>query len=101
MTHLIVALLTGLPLYTVFCLLRPTKSCRRCGGWGSKPGRRRRAARRQCSRCDSTGRRFRRPARTVYAIRGAMVRHSELTARSAVRAARITDGTPRPRQERP
>ena len=87
MTTLIVAVLTGLPLYAAFCLIRPAKACRRCGGWGSKPGRRRRSARRHCRRCDGTGKRFRVPARLAYAVRGAMRRHAELTARAAERAA--------------
>jgi len=85
MTTLIVAALIGLPLYAVVCLMRPTKACRRCGGWGSKPGRRRRRLRRQCRRCDGTGKRFRVPARLVYAVRGAMRRHGQLTARAAAR----------------
>lgn len=78
MTGLIVIVLIGLPLYTAFCLVRPTKPCRRCGGWGSKPGRRSRSARCQCRRCDGTGERFRVPARIAYRIRGAMRRHAEL-----------------------
>ena len=86
MTTLIMAALIGLPLYAAFCLIRPTKACRRCGGWGSKPGRLR-SARRQCRRCDGTGKRFRVPARIAYRIRGAMRRHAELTARAAQRAA--------------
>ncbi len=87
MTMLIAAVLIGAPLYAAFCLIRPTKACRRCGGWGSKPGRRRRSARRHCRRCDGTGRRFRVPARIAYRIRGAMRRHAELTARVAQRTA--------------
>ena len=85
MTPLIVAVVIGLPLYTAFCLIRPAKACRRCSGWGSKPGRRPRSARRHCRRCDGTGQRFRVPARAVYAVRGAMRRHGELTARAAAR----------------
>ena len=87
MRNLILALMIGLPLYAAFCLIRPTKTCRRCGGWGSKPGRRRRAERRHCRRCDGTGKRFRVAARVIYRIRGAMRRHAELTIRAAVRAA--------------
>jgi len=87
MTNLILAALTGLPLYAAFCLIRPAKACRRCGGWGSKPARLRRSARRQCRKCDGTGRRFRVPARIAYRIRGAIRRHAELTARAADRAA--------------
>jgi len=87
MTTLILTAAIGLPLYAAFCLVRPTKACRRCGGWGSKPGRRRRSARRHCRRCDGTGKRFRVPARIAYRIRGAMRRHGELTARAAQRAA--------------
>jgi DnaJ-class molecular chaperone len=87
MTNLILTALIGLPLYAVFCLARPTKSCRRCGGWGSKAGRSRRAARRHCRRCDGTGQRFRVPARAIQLIRGAQRRHAVLTARAAERAA--------------
>ncbi len=87
MTNLIVAVLIAVPLYVAFSLIRPAKPCRRCGGWGSKPGRRRRAARRHCRRCDGTGRRFRVAARIAYRIRGAMRRHAALTARAADRAA--------------
>jgi hypothetical protein len=87
MTNLIAAVMIGLPLYVAFCLLRPVKSCRRCGGWGSKPARRRRAPRRHCRRCDGTGERFRVPARLAYRIRGARRRHAELARRAARRAA--------------
>jgi hypothetical protein len=96
MTNLIIAALIGLPLYAAFCLVRPAKRCRRCGGWGSKPGRRRlpgrSRTRRQCRRCDGTGRRFRVPARIAYRVRGAMRRHGELTARAADRAAEAGPG---------
>jgi hypothetical protein len=85
MTTLTAAVLIGLTLYAVFCLIRPTKDCRRCSGWGSKPRRGRRAQRRQCRRCDGTGKRFRVPARLVYAVRGAMRRHGQLTARAVAR----------------
>jgi len=85
MTILILATVIGLPLYVAFCLIRPTKSCRRCGGWGSKPGRRRRSARRHCRRCDGTGKRFRVPSRLAYQVRGAMRRHAKLTLRGAER----------------
>jgi hypothetical protein len=85
MTTVIVAVLIGLPLYVAYCLMRPTKACRRCGGWGSKPGRRPRSARRQCRRCDGTGKRFRMGARLAYAVRGASRRHGELAARAAAR----------------
>jgi hypothetical protein len=91
MTNLVLAIAAGLPLYAAFCLARPTKRCRRCGGWGSRPGRRARAQRRHCRRCDGTGRRFRVPARVVYRIRGAMRRHAWLTARAAERAAAAPD----------
>jgi hypothetical protein len=87
MTNLILALAAALPLYAAYCMIRPAKACRRCGGWGSKPSRRRRAARRHCRRCDGTGKRFRVPARLAYAIRGAMRRHADLTARAAQRTA--------------
>ena len=93
MTNLIVAALIGLPLYAAFSLICPAKPCRRCGGWGSKPGRRRRAARRHCGRCDGTGKRFRVPARIAYRIRGAMRRHAALTARAAERTAGTRQGT--------
>ena len=97
MTHLILATAIGLPLYVAFCLIRPTKACHRCSGWGSKPGRWR-SARRQCRRCDGTGKRFRVPARIAYRIRGTMRRHAELTARAAERAAET--GPARSGQER-
>jgi len=87
MTILILAVMTGVPLYAAFSLIHPTKSCRRCGGWGSKPSRRRRAPRRHCTRCDGTGKRFRVAARIAHRIRGARRRHAELTLRAAVRAA--------------
>lgn len=48
--------------YTVFLLIRPTTSCRSCGGWGAKGGRRRSA----CPRCQGTGRTFRLGARLVH-----------------------------------
>ncbi len=75
--------------YGLFCAVVPTKSCRRCSGWGSKPGRRlwgRQPQRRQCRKCGGTGRRFRVPAGLAYRIRGAIQRHAELTARAADRA---------------
>lgn len=92
MTTLIMAALIGLPLYTAFCLIRPTKSCRRCGGWGSKPARRRRADRRHCRRCDGTGKRFRRPAQLVYRIRAIRHRQAELAIRAAERTADSSAG---------
>jgi hypothetical protein len=98
MTMLVVAVLIGLPLYVAFCLVWPTKTCRRCGGWGSKPGRRRRSARRHCRRCDGTGKRFRVPARVIYRIRGAQRRHAALTARAAAREAEA--GSSRSGEER-
>jgi hypothetical protein len=85
MTTVIAVVLIGLPLYVAYSLIRPTKACRRCGGWGSKPGRRLRSARRQCQLCDGTGKRFRIGARLAYAVRGAMRRHGELAARAAAR----------------
>jgi hypothetical protein len=90
MTNLILIVLIGLPLYVAYCLVRPTKACRRCGGWGSKPARRRRAARRHCHRCDGTGKRFRVPALVIHRIRGAQRRHAKLTLRAAERAAEAT-----------
>lgn len=83
--NLLAVIAVGLPLYTAFCLVRPDKACRRCSGWGSKPGRRPRSARRQCARCDGTGRRFRIPARVIHRIRGAYRRHAWLTERAARR----------------
>jgi DnaJ-class molecular chaperone len=62
---LILALAAG---YAVFLLIRPTRTCRSCGGWGAK-GRRRAA----CHRCGGTGRRFRLGARLVH--RGAAEGH--------------------------
>lgn len=85
MVQLILLIVIGLPLYVAFCLVKPDKACRRCGGWGSKPGRRPASARRQCARCDSTGRRFRAGARVVYRLRGAQRRHAWLTERAAQR----------------
>jgi DnaJ-class molecular chaperone len=91
MVHLIAVALILAAVYGLFCAVVPTKSCRRCSGWGSKPGRRlllgRRPQRRQCRKCDGTGRRFRVPARLAYRVRGALRRHGELTARAADRAA--------------
>ncbi len=87
MTNLIVAIVIGLPLYVAFSVAMPLKDCRRCGGWGSKAGRRARSARRHCRRCDGTGKRFRVAARAVYRVRGALRRHAWLTARAAERAA--------------
>jgi hypothetical protein len=100
MTNLIIAGLIGLPLYAAFCLLHPDKPCRRCGGWGGKPSRRRRGARRHCRRCDGTGRRFRVPARIIYRVRGAMRRHAALTVRAADRAAGTPPGTGNEDRER-
>lgn len=47
--------------YAVFLLARPTRTCRRCRGWGAR-GRRRS----YCTRCGGTGRRFRLGARLVH-----------------------------------
>lgn len=98
MTTLIAIVLIWLPLYAVFSVLRPTKACRRCRGWGSKAAHRRRGARRQCTRCDGTGRRFRVIARLWHRLHGASRRHAELTLRAAVRAAEWTPGPGRPHQ---
>jgi hypothetical protein len=87
MTNLILAMVTGVPLYAAFSVAVPLKDCRRCGGRGSKAGRRARSARRHCRRCDGTGKRFRVAARMVYRLRGALRRHAWLTARAAERAA--------------
>jgi DnaJ-class molecular chaperone len=92
MLHLIAVALILAAAYGLFCAVVPTKSCRRCSGWGSKPSRRlvgRSPQRRQCRKCDGTGRRFRVPARLAYRVRGALRRHGELTARAPARA----DGT--------
>jgi hypothetical protein len=97
MTNLILALAAALPLYAAYCMIRPAKACRRCGGWGSKPARRRRADRRHCRACHGTGRRFRRPARLVYRIRAIRHRQAELAVRAAERAAASPAGTERER----
>jgi len=89
MTNLIVAVAIGVPLWVAFSVAVPLKDCRRCGGWGSKAGRRARSARRHCRRCDGTGKRFRVPARIIYRLRGAWRRHAWLTARAAERAAAV------------
>lgn len=47
--------------YALFLLMRPTKTCRSCSGWGAK-GRRRS----YCTRCGGTGKRFRLGARLVH-----------------------------------
>lgn len=83
--QLIMLTVAGLPLYLAFCLVSNTKSCGRCSGWGSRPGRRPASARRQCARCDGTGRRFRLGARAAYRFRGAQRRHAWLTERAAQR----------------
>jgi DnaJ-class molecular chaperone len=102
MTHLIVAALIALPLYVLFCLvIKPTKACRRCGGWGSRAARRPRAQRKQCRRCDGTGRRFRWPASIAYAVRGAMRRHAQLTERTAARAERAEQNRDTADREQP
>lgn len=98
MTILVLAVVIGVPLYAVFSLIRPTKKCGRCGGWGSKAGRRRRSARRHCARCDGTGRRFRVIARIWHRIQGARRRHAELALRAAVRAAEWTPASGTPHQ---
>ncbi len=55
---IVLALAAG---YTLFLFIRPTRTCRRCRGWGAK-GRRRS----YCTRCGGTGRRFRLGARLVH-----------------------------------
>ncbi len=75
--------------YLLFCAAVPTKPCRRCSGWGSRPARRiwgRQPRRRHCHKCQGTGRRFRVPARLAYRLRGAVRRHATLSARAAARA---------------
>jgi DnaJ-class molecular chaperone len=102
MLGLIAVVLIFVAAYGVFCAVVPTKSCRRCSGWGSKPGRRlwgRRPQRRQCRKCDGTGRRFRVPARLAYRLRGATRRHGELTARAAARSAGTGSGGSEREQE--
>ena len=47
--------------WVVFLLIRPSKTCRSCAGWGAK-GRRRS----YCPRCGGTGKRFRIGARLVH-----------------------------------
>lgn len=47
--------------YALFLLVRPTRACRSCGGWGAKGHRRA-----YCTRCSGTGRRFRLGARLVH-----------------------------------
>jgi DnaJ-class molecular chaperone len=47
--------------YAVFLLIRPTKTCRRCSGWGARGKRRS-----YCTRCKGTGRTFRLGARLVH-----------------------------------
>lgn len=83
--NLILPAAIGLLVYVAFSLVKTTKSCRRCSGWGSKPGRRPRSARRQCRKCDGTGERFRVPALLAWRLRGAWRRHAWLTARAAQR----------------
>ncbi len=55
---IVLALIAG---YAVFLLIRPTKTCKSCSGWGAR-GRRRS----YCTRCSGTGRRFRLGARLVH-----------------------------------
>jgi DnaJ-class molecular chaperone len=61
-THLLMflAVVAG---YGLFVLIRPTGSCRKCSGWGSKTKRRRVSA---CGKCSGTGKTFRPGARLVH-----------------------------------
>ena len=56
---IIAAAVTG---YALFVLASPTTGCRRCGGYGTRTGRRRRP----CHRCAGTGIRFRPGAVLVH-----------------------------------
>jgi DnaJ-class molecular chaperone len=60
MTQVLIALVL-IAGWAVFLLIRPTKACRRCAGWGAR-GRRRS----YCAHCRGTGRRFRLGARLVH-----------------------------------
>ncbi len=89
MLNLTVAMVVLTVAYLLFCAAVPTKPCRRCSGWGSRPARRmwgRRPRRRHCHKCQGTGRRFRVPARLAYRLRGAVRRHAVLSVRAAARA---------------
>ena len=102
MLHLIAVALILAAAYGLFCAVVPAKACRRCSGWGSKPGRRllrRSPQRRQCRKCDGTVRRFRLPARLAYRVRGALRRHGELTARAAARTAGTSPDSDREREQ--
>lgn len=55
---IVTALIAG---YAVFLLVKPEKTCRRCGGWGARGKRRS-----YCTRCQGTGKRFRIGARLVH-----------------------------------
>ncbi len=95
MLNLTVAMAVLTVAYLLFCAVVPTKPCRRCSGWGSRPSRRiwgRRLRRRHCHKCQGTGRRFRVPARLAYRLRGAIRRHAVLSARAAIRAAAMEPG---------
>ena len=63
MTHLLMslAIVAG---YALFVLVRPTGACRKCSGWGSRRGRRRKVS--ACGRCSATGKTFRPGARLVH-----------------------------------
>ena len=60
MTQVLIALalIAG---YALFLLVRPSKTCWSCRGWGAR-GRRRS----YCTRCGGTGKRFRLGARLVH-----------------------------------
>jgi DnaJ-class molecular chaperone len=62
-THVLIvlALIAG---YAVFLLIRPTRACRRCSGWGAR--NKRRGHRSYCARCKGTGRTFRLGSRIVH-----------------------------------
>lgn len=71
MTHLLIvlAVIAG---YGLFVLVKPDKSCGRCGGWGHRQGRRRHSA---CPKCQGTGRAFWPGARLVHTGAAAAIRY--------------------------
>lgn len=71
MTQILIVLVLGLG-WVVFVLAVPDRACRRCGGWGNKPRRRRNRA---CPKCMGTGRHFRLGAPLVYRGKSLVIRH--------------------------
>lgn len=67
---IIAAAVTG---YALFVLASPTTGCRRCGGYGTRTGRRRRP----CHRCAGTGIRFRPGAPLLYRTISGYRRHRD------------------------